>query len=81
MQPLLSIGDANDLAVNQIMEIYIGICLNKSRRADIEFVRDSVKRIPCPDSIATRIFPATVDWNVEICPRPQASWIDLRIVL
>lgn len=82
MQPILCVGDTNDLAPNQTTEINIGICQDKRRGADIESIRDSIKRIPRPDSIAEHISPTTVDRNVDICSRLKASriepWVSLQ---
>ena len=64
-----------------MLKVDIWVCLGKCRRADIEFIRDPVKRITRPDSIAIRIFLTAVDRHVEIRPCLQTSRIDPWIVL
>lgn len=81
MLSILRVGDTNDLAPNQTLKVNIGICRNKIRRTDIEFICDTVKRIPCPDHIAACVSLTTVDRHIDICPRLQASRIDPGIVL
>lgn len=68
MQPILYVGDTDDLAPNQMFEINIGICRNESRRADAELIGDAVQCIPRPDRIAAHVFPTTVDGNADTGP-------------
>jgi hypothetical protein len=81
MRPILRVGNTYDLANNQISKINIWVCRNKRQRADTEFIRNSVKRIPRSDGIATRVFLTTVNRHTDTSPRPQASWIEPWISL
>jgi len=69
MKRKLRVWDTNDLAPNQMFKIYIRVSRNKSRRANIAFICDSVKGIPRPDSIPARVFPTTVHWHVDTISR------------
>jgi len=81
VRPISCAGDTDDLAPNQMLEINIWVCDDKIQRADIEFIRDTVKRIPSPDNIAKHIWSTAVDRHIDIRPRLQAFRIEPRVYL
>ena len=79
MPQILRTGDTDDLALDQTLEIDVWVCRDKIRRTDIEFICDTVKRIPSPDNITACVFSAAVAWNIDIRPRLQAFGINFRV--
>lgn len=78
---ILIFRNANDLAVNQMLKINIGICRHNGRRADTQFIRNSVERIARHDSIAPCVCSAAVEGHAEIGPCLQAPWIETWILI
>ena len=77
----LLFGDTDDLAMDQMFEINIGIRRGNRRRADIQFVCNSVECIARHDGIAPCVFSAAVDRHIDIRPRLQAFWIHPRVYI